>query len=255
MADNDFFTGPGAYDNVAFPAGEGDRPFAAITMVMTADGAITPPGSGYPRVGGQEDQRTYRRLRIHFDAVLRGARTIAINLDRNMMNPLILAARRERGLDGPPLVGMVTNSGRVDPKGAIFRSKQYPYRPLVFAPNAADITSELADVAEVVRLGDETVDLASVYRFLGRECGVRRIICEGGPTLNHAVIGQGLADDYLLTVSPQIYGEARPRTAVEGVAPYEIADLPEMSLTESRVVGDQVFLRYRFATSPFEGER
>ena len=254
MAGNNFFIGPGAYDEVEFPTGGGDRPFAAITMVTTADGAVSPPASNYPRVGGLEDQQTYRRLRIHFDAVLRGARTVGINLDRNLMNPLIVTARREHGRDGPPLMGIVTNSGHVDPNGAIFKSTEYPHRVLVFAPEAADIAPELADVAEVVRVGGESVDLASVYSYLGNERAVRRIVCEGGPTLNHALIGHGLADEYLLTVSPRIYGQVRPRTAVEGAAPYPIDDLPEMTLVASRVIGDHAFLRYRFLASPFGGE-
>ena len=254
MAGNDFFTGPGAYDEAEFPAGGGDRPFAAITMVMTADGAVSPPASTYPRVGGREDQQTYRRLRIHFDAVLRGAKTVGINLDRNLMNPLIVTARREHGRDGPPLMGIVTNSGRVDPNGAIFKSTDYPHRVLVFAPRAADIAPDLANVAEVVRVGGEIVDLAAVYSYLGNERAVRRIVCEGGPTLNHALIGHGLADEYLLTVSPRIYGQARPRTAVEGAAPYPIDGLPEMTLIDSRVIGDHAFLRYRFLASPFGGE-
>ncbi len=254
MAGNNFFTGPGVYDEVEFPAGGDDRPFAAITMVMTADGSISPPASTYPRVGGLQDQRTYRRLRIHFDAVLRGAKTVGINLDRNLMNPVIVAARRDRGRDVPPLVGIVTNSGRVDPNGAIFKSSKYPFRVLVFAPRAAQIAPDLANVAEIVRVGSEIVDLGSVYRYLGNERKVRRIVCEGGPTLNHALIGQGLADELLLSVSPRIYGEARPRTAVEGAAPFPITDLPEMSLIGSRVIGDHAFLRYRFLASPFGGE-
>ena len=254
MGGDDYFTGPGAYDDVEFPTGGGDRPFAAITMVVTVDGAISPPSSSYPRVGGLEDQRTYRRLRIHFDAVLRGAKTVGINLNRNLMNPPIVAARRDLGREAPPLVGMVTNSGRIDPGGAIFKRGEYPFRPLVFAPKAAEIAPELAEVGEVVRLGDEIVDLASVYAYLGNERGVRRILCEGGPTLNHAVIGEGLADEFLLSVSPRIYGEARPRTAVEGGAPYRLNDLPEMSLIASRVIGDHAFLRYRFLGSPFGGD-
>ena len=251
MTAGDFFAGPGAYDEVEFPEGDGGRPFVAITMVMTVDGAITPPTSSYPRVGGREDQQTYRRLRIHFDAVLRGAKTVGINLDRNLMNPLILAERRRRGREGPPLMAIVTNSGQVDPRGPLFGYSEYPVRPLVFTSEAATLPAGLEEAAEVVRLGKAEVDLAAVYAHLGNERGVRRIVCEGGPTLNHAVIGQGLADDYLLTVSPRMYGESRPRTPVEGREAYRADRLPDLRLLESRTMGGHVFLRYRLAGSPF----
>ena len=241
MTAENFFTGPGAYDGVRFPSGTGGRPFAAITMVMSVDGAITPPTSDYPRVGGWEDQQTYRRLRIHFDAVLRGAKTVGINLDRNLMNPTIVQAR----------MAIVTNSGRVDPAGVMFRYSEYPLKPLVFMPEAALPPAGLEDVAEVVRLGREAVDLAAVYDYLGNERGVRRLVCEGGPTLNHAVIARGLADDYLLTVSPLMYGESRPRTAVEGREPYRADRLPDLRLLETQTMGGHVFMRYRLAGSPF----
>jgi riboflavin biosynthesis pyrimidine reductase len=252
---SDLFTKPGAYDNVRFPVGKMDRPFTAITMVTTADGAIKPPSSEYPWIGGREDQRTYRRLRIHFDAVLRGARTVEINLDRNMMNPEILAARRDHGFNKPPLVCIVSNSGVVDPRGVIFQSRQYPFPPVLVVPSNVDISSDLERVAEVIRIGNDKIDLASVYSFLGTERGVKRILCEGGPTLNHAVIGEGLADEYLLTIAPQMFGEARPRTAVEGAAPYDAHNFPELCFLQSCVMGDHIFLRYRFRSSPFGGMR
>ena len=41
---------------------------------------------------------------------------------------------------------------------------------------------------------------------------------------------------------------------MDGAEPYPIDDLPEMTLVDSRVIGDHAFLRYRFLASPFGGE-
>ena len=73
----------GVYDDLEVPAGA-RRPYTAIQMVMTLDGAIKGPTDAYWPIGGEADQRTFRRFRIHFDAVLHGARTLGMGLDRYM---------------------------------------------------------------------------------------------------------------------------------------------------------------------------
>ena len=62
----------GVYDDLKLPSGTW-RPYTAIQMVMTVDGAITGPTADYWPISLEADQRTFRRFRIHFDAVLHGA--------------------------------------------------------------------------------------------------------------------------------------------------------------------------------------
>src|SRR5918998_1150655 len=46
--------------------------------------------------------------------------------------------------------------------------------------------------------------------------GVRALLCEGGPTLNRALLAQGLVDELFLTLSPQLTGEPGAPRIVEG---------------------------------------
>ena len=71
----------GVYDELELPAGV-SRPYTVIHMVMTLDGAIKGPTDDYWPISAEADLRTFRRFRIHFDAVLHGARTLGMRIDR-----------------------------------------------------------------------------------------------------------------------------------------------------------------------------
>ena len=235
---------PGVYDDLELPAGS-LRPYTAIQMVMTLDGAIKGPTDAYWPISSEADQRTFRRFRAHFDAVLHGARTLGMGLDRYLWSDELQRMRRQRGLTEPPLFVIVTNSARIDPTDRVFRRRRYPLRPIVVTHEAADVAQELDQVAEIVRLGDTAVDLPALVDYLASERGVRRLVCEGGAILNAHMLRAGLVDEFFITVTPSIIGEPRPRTAVEGeraLAPEEVLSLELVSVIHCQ---GEVFLRYR----------
>ena len=234
----------GVYDDLELPVGT-RRPYTAIQMVMTLDGAIKGPTDAYWPIGGEADQRTFRRFRIHFDAVLHGARTLGMGLDRYLWSNQLQRMRRQRGLTESPLFVIVTNSARIDPEDRVFRYRRYPLKPIVVTHEAADVSPALAQVAEIVRLGDTAVDLPALAAYLASERGVRRLVCEGGAILNAHMLRARLVDEFFITVTPSIIGEPRPRTAVEGecaLAPDEVLSLELLCVTQCQ---GEVFLRYR----------
>ena len=244
---------PGVYDDLELPAGS-LRPYTAIQMVMTLDGAIKGPTDAYWPIGGEADQRTFRRFRAHFDAVLHGARTLGMGLDRYLWSSELREMRRQRGFAEPPLFVIVTNSARIDPADRVFRHRRYPRRPIVVTHEAAEVSPALARVAEIVRLGAAAVDLPALAAHLTSARGVRRLVCEGGAILNAHMLHAGLVDEFFITVTPAIIGEPRPRTAVEGefaLAPEDVLSLDLVSVTQRQ---GEVFLRYRVPNAtPYTG--
>ena len=234
----------GVYDDVELPSGT-LRPYTAIQMVMTVDGAITGPSDDYWPISLEADQRTFRRFRAHFDAVLHGARTLGMRIDRYMWSAELQRERRRRGLNEPPLFVVVSNSGQIDPDDRVFQRRSYPIAPVVVVPETADVTAGLAEVAEIVRIGTERVDLAGLMRYLAAERGVRRLVCEGGAILNYHMLDAGLVDEFFMTVTPSIIGEPRPRTAVEGPEAWPSDGLQQLELVSTVTRGGEVFLRYR----------
>ena len=234
----------GVYDDLELPSGTW-RPYTAIQMVMTVDGAIKGPTDDYWPISLEADQRTFRRFRMHFDAVLHGARTLGMRIDRYMWSEELQRERQRRGLHDPPLFIVVSNSGRIDPSDRVFQRRSYPVAPLVVVPEVADVTEGLAKVAEIVRIGDARVDLEALMRYLAAERGVRRLVCEGGAILNYHMLNAGLVDEFFITVTPSIIGEPRPRTAVEGPAAWAGDEVQRLELLSSVTRGGEVFLRYR----------
>jgi riboflavin biosynthesis pyrimidine reductase len=56
---------------------------------------------------------------------------------------------------------------------------------------------------QVVTAGHgEIVDLHEAVRILRKDFGIRRLLCEGGPTLYGYMSGAGLIDEKFVTVSP-----------------------------------------------------
>ena len=71
---------------------------------------------------------------------------------------------------------------------------------------------------------------------------MRALLCEGGPTLNRALLAAGVVDELFLTLSPLLAGNADAPRIVEG------EDLPHPAALQLAWVlrhGDELYLRYR----------
>ena len=79
----------------------------------------------------------------------------------------------------------------------------------------------LEAVADVVVAGDDEVDLPLGMAAL-HDRGLRRLLCEGGPTLLTALLRAGLVDELCLTTAPVLLGAA-PTLLVEALpAPVDL---------------------------------
>jgi 2,5-diamino-6-(ribosylamino)-4(3H)-pyrimidinone 5'-phosphate reductase len=88
-----------------------------------------------------------------------------------------------------------------------------------------------------------SIDLGEALRTLKDERGVDLLLVEGGPTLNHALISQYLADELFLTLVPKLLGGT---TSGESPA---ILNGPVLAATHAHLIsthlaGDEIFLRY-----------
>ena len=109
----------------------------------------------------------------------------------------------------------------------------------VYTEGAADVGGRGADVA-VHRFDAGGAVPAAVLAHLARERGVRSVLCEGGPTLLRALVGDGCLDDLLLTIAPLL-------AAGDGPAPLEGDPLDPPARLELRAVhraDDHLFLQY-----------
>lgn len=199
----------GLYDGLTLPVGD-DRPWVALGMVATLDGAAAVDGAT-SQLGGEADGVAFRRLRDAADAILVGAGTVR---DEDYGPPSGTAERRSdrraRGLAQRPRLVIVTGSLNLASDHRVFSDAEQ--RPVVVTHGRApqDVAAALSEVADVLRVGDEEIDLARALDELG-SLGLRRILCEGGPSLNGALLTADLVDEVFVTISPVAAGGGATR--------------------------------------------
>jgi riboflavin-specific deaminase-like protein len=207
-----------------------ERPYLAINMVATADGRAAVDGSAVG-IGSPADKRLMRELRAEADVVLHGAGTVRADPLSARVPPELVPQRVASGLSPQPLGAIVTRSGNLPVHHPYYESATVVY---VLSDREVRIDSK---VVEVCHLGTVT----DVVRDLGRR-GVKRILCEGGPTLNSALFQAELIDDVFLTVAPKLVGGDDPLTIVKGPRFARTLLLDLKSLVD---VGGELFLHYR----------
>lgn len=213
-------------------------PWLRMNFVSSLDGAVTRDGlSG--GLGGEADHRVFELLRRWADAVLLGAGTARAEGYGAMRLPAEAEQWRvAQGLAPQPVFALVTGRLDLDPGSPIFRDA--PVRPLVLTVAAApaERRSALADVADVIDVGETVVEPAQVRdELVGR--GLSRIHSEGGPTLFGSFLEAGMVDELCLTLAPTLEAGQAGR-----IAHAPLAAPTAMRLATVLRSGDELLLRY-----------
>jgi riboflavin biosynthesis pyrimidine reductase len=191
----------------------GERPHVAINMVVSVDGRTEVNGSSAPLTSAF-DRALFHALRAATDAVMVGPRSLSAERYRPLVRePERRAARVARGLSPIPLACVVTRSGNVDLSVPLFDDPEQVV--VLFTPERPTALDCAADV-RVVAVGPDELEPRAVMRRLRAEHGVRSLVCEGGATVNAALLRAGVVDEIFLSVAPVIAGGSDPLAIVAG---------------------------------------
>ncbi|GAA4898292.1 riboflavin biosynthesis pyrimidine reductase [Stackebrandtia albiflava] len=209
-----------------------------VNFVSSTDGAVEVDGDSHA-LSGEDDMRVFRFLRMRCDVLITGAGTVRTDGYQALrMTPERVEWRREHGLPDHPVMAVVTRSGDLDVSAPLFRNA--PVRPLVITCAAAprSHTDRLAEVADLVVAGEETVDFGEALRVL-RERGLRQQLCEGGPHILGELTAADLVDELCLTLSPFLAGAGADRITAGPPSP-----LRPMALAHALHANGNLLLRY-----------
>lgn len=181
-----------------------DRPWVVVGMVSSLDGATAVEGrSG--SLGGPGDREVFRAVRAVADVILVAAGTArAEEYGPVRLDEPIRAARLAAGRDAEvPRLAVLTSSLDID----LGRLAGDGPAPIVFTSDSSDEgrRADVAAHADVRLLGADRVDLAAALASL-RDDGARVVVCEGGPTLNAALVEADLVDEWCVTLASAIAG-------------------------------------------------
>ncbi|MEU5696407.1 pyrimidine reductase family protein [Actinosynnema sp. NPDC020468] len=226
----------------AYPPGL-TRPFVQVNFVSSLDGAVSVDGRS-AALGNPADKRVFALGRDLADVVLVGAGTANAEGYRGVKATEVRAERRARlGLSPVPPIAVVTARCSIAPTSPLVTDTTTP--PIILTTSAAppDRLTALIDAgADVVLAGDSRVDLHAALSALD-DRGLRRIDCEGGPTLFGALIDEDLVDVLCVTYAPLLAGGGAGRIAF---GPFP--DAPRAMSLDSVLEHDSaLLLRYRRA--------
>lgn len=194
-------------------------------MVTTLDGAAAGPDGLSGSISSDVDGAVFDSVRRFADAVLVGAGTLRAERYGPMRaNPDDAERRAQGGQEAAPRLVLVSGSLNLPWELPVFAESTLT--PIVLTTSDADAgaLATARDHATVLQLGD--LEAATLLDALTAR-GLRRIVCEGGPSLLEAVVAANLLDEADITVSPLFAGTARtPRTrGLDEVAPFTLTHL------------------------------
>lgn len=222
------------------------RPYVLVNMAMTADGKTATPNRAVSSFGSPADEENLYRLRATVDAVMNGARTVDLNpIDMGPGPAKWRRLRRRHGLAECNLRVIVSGSGSIDPTAAVFRDKLSPVLIITREGLSAKKLARLNSVADAVfSAGKEAIDLTAALRWLRKEWQVKRLLCEGGGSLNDAMFRAGLVDEINLTICPIVSGGREAATFSDGVGFPALSAATGLKLVSSKLDQGDRFLRF-----------
>lgn len=206
------------------------RPYVILNAAMTVDGKIA-TRAGDSQISCPADLKRLHRLRSRVDAVMVGAGTI-------LSDDPSLTVRRVKGRN--PLRVVVDGRARVPPTARVFRGGP----PTVVAVGSRAPRSRiegLRRVAEVWVFSGPPIDLRELLAKLYAR-GVKRLLLEGGSTLNWHMMRSGLVDELRVSISPRVVGGESAKTLVGGEGFARVSEGVRLKLRQIQRVGRDLLL-------------
>ena len=213
------------------------RPFVILNAAMSLDGKIA-TSTGDSKLSSPEDLKRVHILRASVDGVMVGEKTLQVD-DPKLTVKLARGRNPQRvivdSLARTPVSARVVQTARQTPTLIAVTTR---------APKQRVIALEKAGVT-VLKCGNgRLVSLTQLLRKL-RAMGMRRILVEGGGTLNWSMVSEGLVDEVSVAVSPRILGGESAVSLVEGPGVRTTAEGIRLRLISASRYGVDLVLRYK----------
>jgi 2,5-diamino-6-(ribosylamino)-4(3H)-pyrimidinone 5'-phosphate reductase len=244
---------------VALTHGDRDlrRPYIVFNMVASVDGKAATSPEGLEGLGSRTDRQLMQRLRAQVDAVLVGGATLRVDPFIPTLPDDLVEERSQFFPGNPQPLGMVvSNSGNL-PLEHRFWLAGRDLRVVFLGGGATQSVEEtLSAQAQVIRLPSDSndpkrqgIDLAQMLYFMFARLGIKRLLVEGGPSLNYSLISQGWSDEIFLTLSPRLVGGVKNITPIAGdrygMGGMGGENLPQLKLKSIYGHANELYLRYR----------
>ena len=210
------------------------RPYVILNAAMTLDGKIA-TAAGDSKISSEADLDRLHGLRAEVDAVMVGAGTVLAD------NPS-LTVRRVKGKN--PVRVVVDGQAKIPTNARVLDSSAKTIVAVTKAAKKQKIDKLRAAGADVLIHNGERVNLRALLEELYSR-GIRRLLLEGGSTLNWNMLENDLVDELRVAVTHKIVGGERAKTLVGGNGFAKVRDGVKLKLSEVNQQGSETLLVYK----------
>ncbi|MEX2716509.1 MAG: 2,5-diamino-6-(ribosylamino)-4(3H)-pyrimidinone 5'-phosphate reductase [Candidatus Sigynarchaeum springense] len=216
-----------------------DRPYILLNAAMSIDAKISTT-AGDSQFSDDADWRQVHAIRSSVDAIMVGVNTI-LHDDPSL--------RVKYYTKTSPLIRVVVDStGRTPPTARVLPVDDPLYPTIICATKQIDPARKRAleaRGAEIIIVNENPpVDVRRMLDHLMQR-GIRRILLEGGGSLNWSMVAAGLIDEIRLCIAPVLVGGQAATTLVGGAGFGLVKDAPTFQLHDVETRDNCVILRYR----------
>ncbi len=215
------------------------RPFVFINSAMSADGKISSFERSQVRISGLADKARVDLLRAESDAVMVGVETVlSDDPGLRVKSGEQREARREKGWPEDPQRIIADSLARTPPSAKVLG----PGCIVAVTSSASqERLDRLSSQCEIIVCGKERVDLQELFsRLFDR--GIKRLMVEGGATLNWSLIELGLVDELYVYMGAMLIGGVNAPTLVDGQGFKN--DFPRLTLSSVQLLDKGVLLKW-----------
>jgi riboflavin-specific deaminase-like protein len=220
-------------------------PTVVVNFAVTWDGKISTRNFTPADFSSKRDKHRLLEIRATGDALLVGANTIKNdNMSMGLPDAALRKERAHRKQAPYPIRVLASNSGRIDPELQVF---QHDFSPIIIYSTTQmpdEAQTALAQKATLHLQEGKRVDLKNMLLHLRTHYKVKRLVCEGGPSLFRSLLADNLVDEINLTLCPLIFGGSSAPTLTglpDGFLPRTVSS----KLVKMEVIDGECFLRYR----------
>jgi len=192
------------------------KPFVFINAAMSIDGKISTVERIQIKISNELDRERVDKLRAESDAILVGMNTVVGDDPKlTVKSEKLRKERLKKGLPENPIKIAVGNLNRMK-----LSSDFLDYgnaEKIIFTTEKSDKrkAGKLRKKSEVYVLGETKVNLHRMMEIL-HEKGIRKLMVEGGGTINFELLRERLVDEIYVAIAPKIFGGKTAPTLADG---------------------------------------
>lgn len=212
------------------------KPYVILNAAMTLDGKIA-THTGSSEISGKEDLKRVHRLRRECDAIMVGINTVLID------NPRLTIHKIKADKSENPTRIVVDSKARTPPNSRIL-NKEAPTIIAISKSAPKERIRKLSQKAKIITTGNKKVNLKKLMAEL-KKMGIKKLMLEGGSTLNFSMLKEGLVDEVRVAIAPMIVGGVKAKTLVGGQGIPYMKDAIKLQLKKYHALGKDLILEYK----------